>query len=320
MNAQSAQSAGRSDVRVWVGPVATEAVESAVEAGGGILSPVDKANVIVWQARTHDVSEFAGLVHDGIQWVQLDIAGIENWFTAGLIDGTRVWTCAKGQYNTAVAEHAVALVLAACRRLKTHARAVSWSPTRGDLLRGRTVGVLGAGGIGQEAIRLLQPFGVRILALTEPGGPVDGADESLGPDQMDYLLSESDIVVVSAPLTPRTRGMIGEAELNRIGANGWLVNVSRGGLVQTDALVAALTEGRIAGACIDVIDPEPLPAGHPLWDLPNALFTSHSANNLDVAGQANAKHGAYARLVEENVRRYVEGRELTGVVEPRSGY
>jgi phosphoglycerate dehydrogenase-like enzyme len=128
------------------------------------------------------------------------------------------------------------------------------------------------------------------------------------------LLEQSDIVVVAAPLTSRTRGMIEAAELDRIGPDGWLVNVSRGGLVQTDALVTGLTEGRLAGACLDVIDPEPLPAGHPLRDLPNALFTSHSANNLVVSGEADAKHGAYARLVEENVRRYVEGRELIGVV------
>jgi phosphoglycerate dehydrogenase-like enzyme len=318
--AQPAELSGRSQVRVWVGPAPTEAVERAVEAGGGVLSPIEQASVMVWQARSHDVSEFAGLVHAGIKWIQLDIAGIENWFTAGLVDGSRIWTCAKGQYGVAVAEHAVALVLAACRRLGVHARAGGWSPVRGELLCGKTVGVLGAGGIGQEAIRMLQPFGVRILALTEPGGPVPGADESLGPDRADYLLESSDIVVVAAPLTPRTRGMIGAAELDRIGPNGWLINVSRGGLVQTDALVSALTDHRIAGACLDVIDPEPLPSGHPLWRLPNALLTSHSANNLGTAGQADAKRGAYARLVEENVRRYLEGRELIGAVSPGAGY
>jgi phosphoglycerate dehydrogenase-like enzyme len=307
-------------VRVWVGPASTEAVERAVEAGGGVLSPIEKASVMVWQARSHDVSEFAGLVHDGVRWVQLDIAGIENWFTVGLVDSSRIWTCAKGQYSLAVAEHAVALILAACRRFKLHARAESWTQTRGELLGGKTVGILGAGGIGQEVIRLLQPFGVRILALTEPGVPVTGADESVGPDRTEHLLEASDIVLVAAPLTPKTQGMIGASELNRIGPDGWLINVSRGRLVQTDALVRALTDGRIAGAYLDVIDPEPLPPGHPLWSLPNALITSHSANTLDTPDQVDAKHGAYARLVEVNIRRYIEGRDLIGLVDPGAGY
>jgi phosphoglycerate dehydrogenase-like enzyme len=318
--AGSAGLSGRAVVRVWVGPAPTEAVKRAVEAGGGVLSPIEKASVMVWQARTHDVSEFAGLVHDGVKWVQLDIAGIENWFTNGLVDNSRIWTCAKGQYSLAVAEHAVALILAACRRLKVHAQAESWTQTRGELLCGKTVGILGAGGIGQEVIRLLQPFGVQILALTQPGGPVAGADESLGPDQTDYLLEASDVVLVAAPLTPKTRGMIGAPQLDRIGPDGWLINVSRGGLVQTDALVGALTDGRIAGAYLDVIDAEPLPPGHPLWSLPNALITSHSANTLDTPSQMDAKHGAYARLVEENIRRYVEGKDLIGAVDPGAGY
>jgi phosphoglycerate dehydrogenase-like enzyme len=284
------------------------------------LSPIDKASVMVWQARNHDVSEFAGLVHDGVKWVQLDIAGIENWFTAGLVDSSRIWTCAKGQYSLAVAEHTVALILAACRRLKLHAQAESWTQTRGELLCGKTVGILGAGGIGQEIIRLLQPFDVHILALTEPGGRVAGANESLGPDQTDYLLDASDVVAVAAPLTPKTRGMIGASQLVRIGPNGWLINVSRGGLVETDALVVALAEGRIAGAYLDVIDPEPLPYGHPLWSLPNALITSHSANTVDTPDQMDARHAAYAQLVEENIRRYVEGKDLIGVVGPGTGY
>lgn len=227
------------EVAIWLGPLQPERVVEAIARSGGVLCPIESANVIVWCAKDHDVSKASSLLHSGIEWVQLDSAGVDHWFAAGLIGGSRVWTCAKGQYGAAVAEHAIALILAGCRRLKELACARSWSAVQGELLAGKTVGIVGAGGIGRELIQRLGPFGVRVVALTEPGGPVEGADESLGPEGMDVLLRESDVVVVAAPLTPKTRGLIGRKELDLIGGDGWLVNVSRGGLVQTDELVAA---------------------------------------------------------------------------------
>jgi D-3-phosphoglycerate dehydrogenase len=219
-----------------------------------------------------------------------------------------------------VAEHAVGLILAGCRRLKESACAKSWTPVHGEALEGKTVGILGAGGVGRELIRRLAPFGVRIVALTEPGGPVAGADESLGPDEMDLLLRRSDVVVVAAPLTAKTQGLIGRREIDLIGPDGWLVNVSRGGLVRTGELAAALREGRLRGACLDVTDPEPLPDGHPLWEMPNALITSHSANAVDILGDGDSRLEAYARLAELNVRRFAERRDLVGVIDFHGGY
>jgi phosphoglycerate dehydrogenase-like enzyme len=284
------------------------------------LTPVEAANVIIWCAHDHDVSGVAARLHPGIEWAQIDSAGVDHWFSAGLIDGSRVWTCAKGQYGAAVAEHAMALILAGLRRFKELVCDGSWVSLKGEILAGKTVGILGAGGIGRELIVRLAPFGVRILALTEPGGPVEGAHESLGPDQMDVLLGQSDIVVVAAPLTPRTRGLIGRRELDLIGPEGWLVNVSRGGLVQTGELVAALQSGRLRGACLDVTEPEPLEPGHPLWDMPNVLVTSHTANAADVGGDGDSRLLAYARLTEQNVRRFAEGKALIGVIDPGRGY
>jgi phosphoglycerate dehydrogenase-like enzyme len=120
--------------------------------------------------------------------------------------------------------------------------------------------------------------------------------------------------VLAAPLTDQTRGLIGERELDLIGPDGWLVNVARGPIVQTDALVAALREERLGGACLDVTDPEPLPDGHPLWDFENVLVTPHVANPPDL------EIDLLAARVAENVRRFAAGQSLTGQIDPGLGY
>ncbi len=215
-----------------------------------------------------------------------------------------------------MAEHAVLLVLAAARHLPQAARATEWRhrDLGGERLAGRTVGIVGAGAIGRETIARLRPFGVRILAQTRSGREVAGADRSLGAAELEDLLRESDFVVLAAPLTPETRGLVGERELELLGPDGWLVNVGRGPLVDTDALVRALEAGRLGGACLDVTDPEPLPPDHPLWRFPNVLVTPHVANPIGTTDEL------YARVIEENVRRFREGRDLLGEIDPRRGY
>jgi D-3-phosphoglycerate dehydrogenase len=121
-------------------------------------------------------------------------------------------------------------------------------------------------------------------------------------------------VVLATPATAATSRLIGRPQLEAMREDAWLVNVARGSVVDTDALVAALRTGQIAGAALDVTDPEPLPDGHPLWDLPNALITPHVATPPD----AEARH--FARRVRENVQRLAAGEELEGVVDPEGGY
>ncbi len=277
----------------------------------------ERANAVLWYGlpRSGGPDELA-VVGDAVEWVQLMTAGVEEWFARGLIDDRRVWTSAAGAYAVIVAEHVVAMLLASTRRLAECARATTWlrSELEGVTLAGRTVGIVGAGGSGAEAIRRLEPFGVRVIASTRSGAPVPGADRSLGMDDLDELLAESDLVVLCAPLTPATRNLIGARELDLIGPEGALVNIARGGLVDTDALVEALRTGRIGGAFLDVTEPEPLPDGHPLWSEPRALITPHIANTraqLDLE---------LARRVEENVRRFGAGEPLLGVIDPAAGY
>jgi len=299
--------------RVWIGPGDDDGrIAAAVTRGGGAVAPdpVD-ADAVVWLEYSRP-EELLEALNNDIRWVQLPAAGVERWLD--LVDGRRTWTGAQGAYAGQVAEHAAALVLAASKHLPQAARARSWGAEPGRPLEGATVGIVGAGAIGRALAPLLAPFGVRILAQTRSGRTVDGAERTAGADGLAEVLRESDYVVLAAPLTRETRGLMGASELDLIGPDGWLVNVARGALVRTDDLVAALREGRIGGACLDVTDPEPLPDDHPLWGFPNVLITPHVAN------PPAYERDLLAARVEENVRRFAAGEELAGRIDPERGY
>ncbi len=298
--------------RVWVREGDHTQLEEAVRAGGGQVVPLDEANAIVWAA---DEPEALGrTLHNGIRWVQLSAAGVEDWFKAGVVDERRLWTAAKGVYSGPIAEYCLAMMLAGARDLARVATERSWREPPSRRLAGSALGIVGAGGIGQALIELVVPFRLRVLALTRSGREVPRADVSLGPEGLDRLLTESDYVVLAAPETAETRRLISRERLGLMRPHAWLINVARGALVDTDALVEALREGRIGGAALDVTDPEPLPDGHPLWELPNALVTGHTACTREM-GRA-----AMAERVRENVARFARGEELIGLVNPASGY
>jgi phosphoglycerate dehydrogenase-like enzyme len=179
-------------------------------------------------------------------------------------------------------------------------------------LEGATVAIVGAGGIGRALISLLAPFGAEAIAVTRRGRPVTGAARTLPADRLAEAWPAADYVVVAAPATDGTRHLVGASELAAMREDAWLVNVARGSLVDTEALVRALRERAIGGAALDVTDPEPLPDGHPLWEL--ALITPHVATPPD----AEARH--FARRVAENVRRLAAREPLEGEIDPEGGY
>src|SRR5579862_6790652 len=191
----------------------------------------------------------------GISWVQLPQAGVERVFQAGVVDHARRWTSAKGAYADPVAEHALALILAGLRLLKVRARASSWGEQGGVSLFGEPVTIVGGGGIAAVLLRLLEPFGAPVTVVRRQILPLPGASRTLGPDRLAEALAGARAVVLALALTPATRGMIGPAELAAMEPYAWLVNVGRGGLVDTGALVHALRSGRIGGAALDVTDP-----------------------------------------------------------------
>jgi D-3-phosphoglycerate dehydrogenase len=291
-----------------------DAVLAAVRDGGAeVVDDAAQAEAIVWLE--HDPSELLGLLHDGIRWVQLPWAGVERWMAEGVIDDARVWTSASEAYGDAVAEHVVALTHAGRRRLHAAARATSWDTDNGGPpLFGATMVIVGTGTIGRGVVRLLQPWGITFVGVSRSGRPVDGFARVVPAGELGSVLPDADVVVLAAPSTPDTAGMIGAAELAAMRPDAWLVNVARGTLVDTDALVAALREGAIAGAALDVTDPEPLPDGHPLWSEPRALITPHRANFGEAADAE--MHALFAR----QIRRWIAGEEVSGRVDPARGY
>lgn len=161
---------------------------------------------------------------------------------------------------------------------------------------------------------LLAPFGTRNVVVRRRAEPVPGAERTVTTEHLHDELSRADVVVVAAALTTQTRALVGAPELSVMKPGAALVNIARGGLVDTDALVAALTSGRLGGAALDVTDPEPLPDGHPLWDLPTALVTPHTADTREMI------EPLLRARIEENLRRFVAGQTLVGVVDPVAGY
>jgi phosphoglycerate dehydrogenase-like enzyme len=290
---------------VHVAPRFEPAIEDAIVAAGGRLAPLAEADALVWTEWYPDAFDL--VLPERVRWVQLPSAGIERWLP--VLDRERVWTSATGVYARPVAEHALALMLAGGRRLADCARADHWTAPPAMPLEGSTVAIVGAGGIGRALMDLLEPFDVEVLALTRRG-----RDGTLPADRIGDVLPRAQYVVIAAPATSGTRHLIGAPELEAMRDDAWLVNIARGSLVDTDALVRALAAGTIAGAALDVTDPEPLPDGHPLWSEPRALITPHIAN----------PDGTFQRYlaerVRENVRRFAAGEPLLSPIDLDAGY
>ena len=249
-----------------------------------------------------------------LRWLQLLTQGFEHVQANGVPAGVTV-TNAGDAYSPAVAMHAVALLLAVQRRfpvmLANQAKG-EWNRTVSLAMTspaGATVAICGFGSIGQEIARLVRAFGARVVALTRSARPHALADESLPIGRLVEVLPRADAVVLALPLDATTRHLIGAPEFALCRGSVVLVNISRGGIVDTAALVEALRSGTIAGAGIDVTDPEPLPAGHPLWNAPNLIISPHVAG---AAGKAT-----FARLADvtaKNVERFLVGKPLAHAV------
>lgn len=288
-------------------------VTDAIRAGGGAVVDIADAEALVWTDPLDEpgLGELLAVV-PGIRWVQLPFAGIDRFLP--VIDGQRIWTSTKGAYASPVAEHALALGLAGLRQLPARARAREWGAPSGRRLVGGRVTVVGGGGITEALLALLAPFAVDVTVVRRRPEPLEGAARVVGTDQLDDALPDADLVVLALALTPETVGIIGASKLERMERHAWLVNVARGAHVVTDDLVAALQAQSIGGAALDVTEPEPLPAGHPLWTLDNCLITPHTANTWEMA------EPLFADRIRRNVERYAAGQPLLGLVDPALGY
>lgn len=308
-----------SPVGIALAPVSTDLLVRAITDAGCRVTDLDGARALVWDGSPAD---FPSTLPESVEWVQLFSAGVEEFFAAGIFERHPgvVFTSAAGAFAKSVAEHTVALLLAGVRYLPEHIRAHSWRqreffPHIGTL-RGATVAVVGAGGIGREVIALLEPFGADIIAVNRSGTPISAPNvlETVPAQHLPDIWPRTDHVVVAAPATSDTRHLIGKNELAQLKPHSWVINVARGSLIDTDALVVALEDGTIGGAGLDVTDPEPLPDGHPLWELPNAIITPHDSNPPQLRTVAFADH------VSANITRFITGRELVARIDPATGY
>lgn len=297
--------------------------EQAVAAVGGEVVPTTAGNphgdgsatalVMVRPIPVDDVAA-ALAANPHVSWVQFPFAGIEAYVPLVRSRPDVVWTSAKGSYAPPVAEHALLLTLALLRNLPERIRAVSWGVAAGRSLNGLSAVVVGGGGIAREYIRLLRSWDVTVTAVRRRAGEVPGADRTVRTGQLDEVLPGAQVVMIAAAATDETRGMIGARQLELMGEDTVLVNIARGALVDTDAVVRALAEGRIHGYATDVTDPEPLPDGHPLWAQERAIVTPHTADTPEMCIPL------LDGRIERNLRARAEGRGLEGLVDAEGGY
>jgi len=245
-----------------------------------------------------------------VRWLHFLTAGREGFDAVGIPAGVTV-TYAAGGAAPAVAEHAMALLLALGRRvpevLAQQAQG-KWDrtpATRASSLEGKTLAIVGFGHIGRELARRARPFGAKIIGLSRSGTPDPLLDEARPLSELHAVLARSDVVVVAIALTADTRHLLDRAAFAACKPGAHLVNVARGGVIDQAALVEALTSGKLGGAGLDVTDPEPLPAGDPLWACPNLILSPHYAGGGSAATLARLAGGA-----AENARRFVAGEPL----------
>ncbi|MFN8640575.1 MAG: D-2-hydroxyacid dehydrogenase [Candidatus Binatia bacterium] len=260
-----------------------------------------------------------------LRWLHSASAGIEESLFPALVDSDVVLTNSTGLHAICIPEHILGQMLVLARnfheavRLQSHGEWNRYAVIahQGGMreLHGAHLAILGAGPIGANLARLAAAMGMRVRVLRRDAGrPVEHAEAVVPPADLHALLAWADFVVLAVPLTAETRGMIGAAELRAMRSSAYLINVARGEVVDEAELVRCLRAGAIAGAALDVFGEEPLPAGHPLWGLPNALLTPH------VSGYTSTYFERMLALFEDNLSRFLTGQPLRNVVDKRLGY
>jgi phosphoglycerate dehydrogenase-like enzyme len=272
-----------------------------------------------------------------LKWIQFHMAGLDHFVDAPILERGVQFTSLSGAAATQIAEYVLMMLLSLGHRLPDLARAQAahewpkekWERFSPRELRGSTVGVVGYGSVGREVARLCQGFGAKVLAVKrdvmspEDGGYVpDGIGDPEGripariypPQSTERMLGECDFVVISAPLTPTTRAWFDSGMIAAMRDGACLVDISRGGIVDEEALRKALQSGKLGGAALDVFSQEPLAPDDPLWETPCLFLTPH------IAGNSPRYDARAAQVFAENLRRYVSRRPLLNRLDPQKGY
>ena len=257
-----------------------------------------------------------------LQWYQQWGAGAD-WLLRTPEAEEQDWTLvnASGVHAIPISEHLLAFMLAFARGLNLafhmQQQHVLKKAARAELfeLAGKTVLLVGVGAIGERTAQVCSALGMRVWGVRRnPDLPAEGVEAMYDSQRLPELLPQADFVVLTIPLTHETRGMIGESELRAMKPTAYLINIGRGGTVQTDALVRALQQGWIAGAGLDVVDPEPLPPDSPLWEMENVILTGHYSGLTP-----HYFERAFAIFLD-NLQRYKSGQPLRNIVDKTLGY
>jgi phosphoglycerate dehydrogenase-like enzyme len=261
-----------------------------------------------------------------LRWVQSPAVGVGSLMFPELLASPVVITSSRGIRARAIAEHVLGVTIALARRLPVAIRAqVAHRWAQGELegasvdvrtLQGQRMGIVGLGAIGLELVKIAAPFGFRVSAIRRRADQPrpEGVEDVWPLDRLPDLLAQSDVVVLAVPHTPDTKRLIGKRELDRIKRGALLVNIARGKLVDDDAVIAALGDGRLGGVALDVFSEEPLDPASPYWDLPNVIITPHTS------GAMQDFWTPLVALFSENLRRFEKGEPLLNIVDKVAGY
>jgi len=279
-----------------------------------------EADVLLNAVLGGDLLRFAFPRANKVRWVHNLSAGVELVTFPELVESNVPLTNGRGVFAESLAEFVLAAALFFAkdlRRMVRNQEARRWETFYIEMLAGRTMGVVGYGEIGRASARLAHASGMRVCALRRRTtlSEADPLIEAIyPPDQLRTMLSQCDYVVVAAPLTPETRGMIGPREIEAMKTNAVVINVGRGPVIDEAALIVALRSGKIRGAALDVFDEEPLPENHPFWTMPNVLLSPHTADQTK--GWAELAMQMFVR----NFDHFIKGEPLENVVDKRAGY
>lgn len=265
---------------------------------------------------------FAALVEDcpQVRWLHTASAGVDHVLTPAVKAKPGIVVSDSGPaFEIAISEFVLAWMLLVARRLPelmAYQKQHRWESLTQQELYGQTVGIIGLGPIGLGVAARAKAFGMKTLGLRRRPLPAENVDEVLtGPDGLPRLLQESDYVVVAAALTGETRALLGPAQLALMKPPAWLINIARGSMIDEPALIRALQDGKIAGACLDVFVQEPLPADSPLWDMPNVYIAPHNSPGWTAGLRERQK-----ALFLANLGRFSRGEPLENAVDIERGY
>lgn len=259
-----------------------------------------------------------------LRWVQVPSAGVDRYLkNKPLMENDNIiMSNSRGVHGPAIADHAMAMLLSLTRNLNYYGqnqKKAQWiraeGNTRSVALKGKTMLVVGLGGIGTEIAQRANAFGMNVIGTRRSDTPSPDYIKKVGkPKDLITMLPEADVVVLAVPLTAETKDLIDAKALDAMKQNSYLINIARGKVVNTEAMMKALKSGKLAGACLDVTDPEPLPKDHPLWKLANVIITPHVASRSEVTDQRRSA------LLLENLRRFGAGEPILNTVDKKAGY